>query len=55
MQAQLELRKNLQDLGGARRARSAEEAQAALIAELRTSLDNVGKLSALMPFCSACH
>jgi serine/threonine-protein kinase RsbW len=33
----------------------AEEEQAALVQELRKSLDKVDKLSELMPYCSACE
>jgi anti-sigma regulatory factor (Ser/Thr protein kinase) len=56
VEAQLELRRNLTDLESALAERDrAEAAQAALIDELRTSLDKVEKLSALMPYCSTCE
>jgi anti-sigma regulatory factor (Ser/Thr protein kinase) len=55
-QAQLELRRNLHELRDALAQRDhAEDAQQRLIAELRQSLDNVNKLSSLMPFCSTCR
>ncbi len=55
-EAQLELRKNLADLALALAERDrAETAREALIAELRGALDSVKKLSALLPFCSACE
>lgn len=54
--AQLELRRNLADLEIALADRDrAEAAQAALVDELRAALDNVTKLSALIPLCSACQ
>ncbi len=54
-QAQLELRRNLQELEGALAERDRAEAeQTALIADLRRALDHVDKLSGLMPFCSTC-
>jgi GAF domain-containing protein len=56
VQAQLELRRNLDDLGTALADRDrAEAAQAALVEDLRASLDKVDKLSGLMPFCSTCE
>lgn len=55
-QAQLELRRNLIELEQALAERDrAEAAQAKLIDELRQALDNVRKLSGLMPFCSTCQ
>jgi anti-sigma regulatory factor (Ser/Thr protein kinase) len=55
-QAQLELRLNLKDLEGALHARDRSEAeQQRLIGELNEALENVQKLSGLLPFCSACH
>ena len=55
-QAQLELRRNLDELAEALAERDrAEAAQAALIGELRASLEKVDKLSGLMPFCSTCE
>jgi serine/threonine-protein kinase RsbW len=54
--AQLELRRNLLDLERALVERDrAETGQARLIAELQVAFDNVKKLSALVPFCSACE
>jgi anti-sigma regulatory factor (Ser/Thr protein kinase) len=56
VEAQLELRANLIDLEEALKDRDhAEAAQLRLIGELRTSLDNVNKLSGLLPFCSECQ
>jgi anti-sigma regulatory factor (Ser/Thr protein kinase) len=55
-QAQLELRVNLIELGQALGARDrAEDEQLRLIHELRSSLDNVRRLSAMIPLCSACR
>jgi anti-sigma regulatory factor (Ser/Thr protein kinase) len=55
-EAQLALRLNLVDLEAALEARDrSEEAQKRLVAELRDALDNVQKLSALLPFCATCH
>jgi anti-sigma regulatory factor (Ser/Thr protein kinase) len=55
-EAQLELRTNLLELDEALKARDrAETEQQRLIGELRESLDNVKKLSALLPFCSECQ
>ena len=55
-QAQLELRRNLNELKEALTARDrAEEEQQTLIAELRQSLDSITKLSGLLQFCSTCH
>ena len=54
--AQLELRANLFELDIALKARDeAEAAQLRLISELRESIDNVKRLSALLPYCSACQ
>lgn len=54
-QSQLELRENLAELTQALRARDhAEDEQLRLIGELRSSLDEVDRLSALIPLCSAC-
>jgi anti-sigma regulatory factor (Ser/Thr protein kinase) len=56
VEAQLELRANLVELSLALNARDlAEQDQLRLISDLRTALQNVSKLSALMPFCSACE
>lgn len=55
-QAQLELRRNLNELDTALTERDRAEAeQTQLIAELRASLEKVDKLSALMPYCSVCE
>jgi anti-sigma regulatory factor (Ser/Thr protein kinase) len=55
-EAQLELRRNLIELETALAERDrAEVEQEALIKDLRTSLEQVDKLSALMPYCSACE
>ena len=54
--AQLELRRNLDELSAALRERDrAEDEQQRLVGELQTSLAHVQKLSALLPFCSACQ
>jgi anti-sigma regulatory factor (Ser/Thr protein kinase) len=56
VEAQLELRANLFELDEALKARDqAEAAQVRLVGELRESLDNVRKLSALIPYCSECQ
>jgi anti-sigma regulatory factor (Ser/Thr protein kinase) len=56
VEAQLELRANLLELDEALKARdNAETEQLRLIGELRESLDNVRKLSALLPYCSECQ
>jgi anti-sigma regulatory factor (Ser/Thr protein kinase) len=56
VESQLELRRNLVDLQDALVARDQAEAeQVALNQELQIALDDVRKLSALIPFCSACH
>jgi anti-sigma regulatory factor (Ser/Thr protein kinase) len=55
-EAQLELRANLFELEQALADRDrAEVAQLTLIGELRESLDNVNKLSGLIPYCSECQ
>ena len=55
-EAQLELRANLFELGRALQARDrAETEQVRLVGELRESLDNVRRLSALLPYCSECQ
>ncbi len=55
-EAQLELRRNLMDLRQALAARDRAEAeQAALNSELQIALEDVQKLSALIPFCSTCQ
>ena len=56
VQGQLELRRDLIELERvlADRDRTAAD-QAALVLELRESLDHVTKLSALIPFCSTCE
>lgn len=56
VEALLELRANLLELDEALKARDhAEAAQHRLIGELRESLDNVQRVSALLPFCSECQ
>lgn len=56
VEAQLELRRNLMDLQAALAERDrAEAAQSALVSELKESLENVSKLSALIPLTSACE
>jgi anti-sigma regulatory factor (Ser/Thr protein kinase) len=56
VEARLELRANLLDLEAALAERDrAEAAQLELIGELRASLDNVNKLSGLIPYCSECQ
>ena len=53
--AQLELRRNLQDLRRTLDERDrAEEAQERLVGELREALDHVRKLSGLVPICRTC-
>jgi anti-sigma regulatory factor (Ser/Thr protein kinase) len=55
-QAQLELRRNLNELEAALSERDRAEAeQAELIGELKASLEKVDKLTALMPYCSVCE
>jgi anti-sigma regulatory factor (Ser/Thr protein kinase) len=55
-QAQLELRLNLMQLRAALGEREqAEAGQIKLIGDLRTALDEVKRLSALVPFCSTCQ
>ena len=54
--AQLELRRNLDELAVALRERDkAEAAQSALVEELRGALDRVQHLTALLPYCSNCR
>jgi len=56
VEAQLELRANLIDLERTLVERDRAEAeQARLVVELRSALDQVNKLSALVPYCSACQ
>ena len=56
VEAQLELRRNLIELQAALAERDrAEAAQSALVRELNESLENVNKLSALIPLTSACE
>lgn len=55
-QAQLELRRRLDELKQALAERDRAEAeQVALIAELRSSLEKVDKLASLMPYTSTCE
>jgi anti-sigma regulatory factor (Ser/Thr protein kinase) len=55
-EAQLELRRNLIELQEALAGRDRAEAeQAALNKQLQVALDDVQKLSALIPYCSACQ
>lgn len=55
-EAQLELRRNLIELQDALAARDRAEAeQAALNKQLQIAVDDVQKLSALIPYCSACQ
>jgi anti-sigma regulatory factor (Ser/Thr protein kinase) len=55
-QAQLELRRRLAELSQALAERDKAQAeQAALITELRSSLEKVDKLTALMPYTSTCE
>jgi anti-sigma regulatory factor (Ser/Thr protein kinase) len=54
--AQLELRRNLDELSTALRERDeAEQAQHRLVEELRAALDDVQHLSGMLPFCSTCQ
>jgi len=54
--AQIELRRTVVDLSAALEARAeAEREQQRLIDELRHSIENVHKLSGLLPYCSACE
>ncbi len=56
VEAQLELRRNLAELSTALAERDrSEAARETLLDELRQSLDNVSKLSALIPYTSACE
>jgi anti-sigma regulatory factor (Ser/Thr protein kinase) len=55
-EAQLELRRNILELDEALVARGRAEAeQAALLDELKMALDNITRLSGMMPFCSTCQ
>jgi anti-sigma regulatory factor (Ser/Thr protein kinase) len=55
-EAQLELRRNLVELEKALAARDrTEDAKTKLMDGLRTALENVNKLSALIPYCSTCE
>jgi anti-sigma regulatory factor (Ser/Thr protein kinase) len=55
-EAQLELRRNLDELRVALSERDRAQAeQAALIDQLRASHDDVRRLSALLPYCSTCQ
>jgi len=55
-EAQLELRRNLIELEHALAQRDqVEDERAKLMVELRESLDNCSKLSALIPLCSTCE
>jgi anti-sigma regulatory factor (Ser/Thr protein kinase) len=54
--AQLELRRSLDDLSTALAARDkAEREQERILADLRDALDNVERLSSLLPYCSECE
>lgn len=54
--AQLELRRSLDELSAALAARdTAERQQERILAELRESLDNVERLTSLLPYCSECE
>ena len=56
VESQMELRRNLAELEAALAARDrAEAAQAQLVDHLRASLDNVEKLTELIPLCSTCQ
>jgi anti-sigma regulatory factor (Ser/Thr protein kinase) len=56
VEAQIELRGNLLELKQALAERDrAEAAQQELIGQLRSALTNVSRLSALIPYCSACE
>jgi anti-sigma regulatory factor (Ser/Thr protein kinase) len=56
VEAQLELRKKLNELVAALEARDRAEAEREkVIAELRSAHDNLAKLGALIPLCSACQ
>jgi anti-sigma regulatory factor (Ser/Thr protein kinase) len=56
VESQLELRLNLIELQEALAARDRAEAeQTALMGELRTALENVTRLSSMMPYCSTCQ
>lgn len=56
VETQLELRRNLVDLGAALADRdAAEEARSRVIEHLRSALENVSRLASLIPYCSNCH
>jgi len=56
VESQLELRRNLMELDEALAARDRADAeQAATMGDLRAALENLRRLSALMPFCSTCQ
>jgi anti-sigma regulatory factor (Ser/Thr protein kinase) len=56
VEAQLELRRNLMELQDALAGRARAEAeQTALNSELQIALEDVQKLSALIPYCSTCQ
>jgi anti-sigma regulatory factor (Ser/Thr protein kinase) len=56
VEAQLALRRNLADLQAALTERDRAEAdQARLVKDLRHALDEVSRLTALMPYCSTCE
>ncbi|MGQ0736653.1 MAG: ATP-binding protein [Acidobacteriota bacterium] len=56
LEAQLVLRRNLDELSAALALRDRAEAeQAAMVRELQTSVDKVNKLSAMLPYASACE
>jgi anti-sigma regulatory factor (Ser/Thr protein kinase) len=56
VQSQLELRRHVIELERALAERDeAQRKQSALIEDLRTSHDNVRRLSAMIPFCSTCQ
>jgi anti-sigma regulatory factor (Ser/Thr protein kinase) len=55
-EGQLELRRNLEELGAALAERDrAESEREKVMGELRTSLNDVRRLSAMVPFCSTCQ
>ena len=56
VEMQLELRRNLTELEQALDARDrAEEAKSQLITQLRSALESVNRLGALIPYCSNCR
>jgi anti-sigma regulatory factor (Ser/Thr protein kinase) len=56
VEAQLELRRNLDELEKALAVRNqAEDANTQLIAQLRTTLEHLNRLASLVPFCSNCR